>query len=109
MNALEREAATIFKERLQILCPGQVASVRVYGSRARGDARAESDLDVLVLTSGPDGPVRRLASEAVFEAYRVLDYPFPISPQVMTQDHFDELLRRERLFARSVLEEGVLI
>lgn len=107
LDYMVQQAAERLKARLVQLYPADLDEVRVYGSRARGDAHEESDLDVLILTRGD---VNRIDSE-VFRATRLvleeLGYPFPISPLVMSRAHFDELLRRERLFAQTVLKEGV--
>jgi predicted nucleotidyltransferase len=41
-----------FKQRAEAALQGCVVRVMLYGSRARGDARAASDWDVAVLLSG---------------------------------------------------------
>jgi len=44
-----------FKRRAEAALPGRVARVVLFGSRARGDQRADSDWDVAVfLTGGAD-------------------------------------------------------
>lgn len=108
-ETLALRAARLFKTRLQELYPEAALEVRLYGSRARGDAHEESDLDLLVLIPDNEQSVRRLAAEAVFRVYAELDYPFVISPQVMSHDHFAELLRRERLYAQEVVRDGIPI
>jgi len=104
-----QQAAERLKARLMQACPADLDEVRVYGSRARGDAHEESDLDVLILTRGDASEIEAEVFRAARCVLEELGYPFPISPQVMTRAHFDELLRRERLFARTVLEEGVAV
>ena len=77
----------------------EVESAVLYGSCARGTAREDSDIDMLVLVSG-----RRVASlrEAIHDLESAFDVN--VSPIVLRADEIDRL---DRQFLDSVLREGV--
>ncbi len=78
--------------------PG-VQSAVLYGSCARGTAREDSDIDVLLLVSG--GRIDRLR-EAIHDIESGFDVN--VSPLVLPADEVDRL---DRQFMDSVLREGV--
>ena len=76
-----------------------VRSAVLYGSCARGTAREDSDIDVLVLVS--EGRVDRLR-EAIHDIESAFDVN--VSPLVLRVDEIDRL---DRQFLDSVSREGV--
>ena len=57
-----------FKREVEKALPGQVTEMRLFGSRARGDATEDSDYDVAVfLRDASDrSPVRTILSDAAY-------------------------------------------
>jgi predicted nucleotidyltransferase len=84
------------------------AEVILYGSRARGDARDDSDYDILVLTDGP-------ANMAIEE--KLVGCLFPIeleSEQVLTvivynRQQWDTSLYRAMPLHKNIDREGVVL
>lgn len=90
----ERIAAVIQAER-----------VVLFGSHARGDARADSDVDLLIVarTALPRHQRSR-------QLYRMFDpYPFPMDLIVYTPEEVELGLRSELSFVASALREGKVL
>ncbi|MBI3924871.1 MAG: nucleotidyltransferase domain-containing protein, partial [Armatimonadetes bacterium] len=54
LGSVARAAALRMRAEIERACPGRLRELRVFGSRARGDAGVESDLDLLVLVDRED-------------------------------------------------------
>jgi predicted nucleotidyltransferase len=52
MSAVDLSLLQEFKQRAEAVFPGRIVLVMLYGSRARGDARLDSDWDVAVFLQG---------------------------------------------------------
>ena len=61
MNSIA-EIAREFGRRVRELAGARLLEVRVFGSRARGDARPGSDLDLWVLTDREDRELARFST-----------------------------------------------
>lgn len=101
-----RDVARKFAAVVRSHFGARLKAVRLYGSAARGDWSAESDIDVLVLldrVESEDGDW--MISRAV--QFGVLDSGFMLQPLFMSETDFNELTARERLFAREVRQDGI--
>lgn len=76
----------------------------LFGSRARGDAKPDSDYDLLVVTPLPDGARNR--SVALRMALLDLDATFDIV--VMTPTEFEALCSSPGYWQRAVVREAVV-
>jgi predicted nucleotidyltransferase len=101
----EMEAIEAFMQRLLAACGQDVIDVRLFGSKARGQARPDSDLDLLVLVDRSDYALKHdilwLAAE-ISLAYDVL-----LSPRVIPYAAWHEMAQGETLFYRTVHAESI--
>jgi len=104
---LERQAALEFARLLLERLPQRVLDVRVFGSRARGEAGPDSDLDILVLLDDAPLNVQNSISDMGCDLLLSMDLPFCIAPRVMAQEQYERLRMMERLFPAEIERDGI--
>ncbi|MGK7955362.1 MAG: nucleotidyltransferase family protein [Crocosphaera sp.] len=105
MENLDRQIVADFRHRLEEIT--LVLDVRIFGSRARGDAQIDSDLDVFVKVAQLDRSLR----EKIYDlAWKIgFKYERVISTFVVTEKKIkDGAVGANPLLSR-VMEEGIVI
>jgi len=106
MNATEKATLDRFKELVQQRLP--LHKMVLFGSRARGDANPESDVDVLVILSGPaDSAERDSVSECAWEAG--FEQGIVVVPVTVSRSEWEDGPLSSSLLAIAVEREGVLV
>lgn len=77
--------------------------VILFGSRAKGSEKADSDIDVCIVAETQNK--RRLASEL----QTVIESDIPIDIIVYTPDEWNECIKDETSFASKILAEGRIL
>ena len=114
LSHAEQETLTAYRNLLLDQIPDRLRELILYGSRARGDAAADSDLDVAVILTGrdqllADGLRPAPFSDPVWQAIVnaacdvSLSYSIYISPVVLTEDRLTE----RSAFIQSIRAEGI--
>lgn len=106
---IELEFARRFRNQAEDEFPGMISEVRIFGSRARGDARLDSDLDLFVKTTGEDRARRNRLCDIAWDIAYAMELPYPVVAHVMSDERFDRLLGLERRLARDIMSEGIAV
>ena len=105
LDADERRALNDFTGNLHRRLPRSVMHVELFGSKARGDSHADSDIDVLVVLSEAPSPAVDSVYDLVMDV--LLETGVYLSVLVYDQQEFSALVARRTPFMKNVSEEGV--
>ena len=98
LNKLQSEFLRILDEKLD--------TILLFGSQARGDARVDSDIDVLVIINGEFNYGDLIKRTSSIVSNLSLEYDVAISRAFMSKDHFEH---DQNPFLLNVRREGVRI
>lgn len=101
----EKERKIVERFKYLVSQKVKIHEVRVFGSRARGDATEESDLDVLIVVDWLDHTIERYISDCAWEAGFSED--IVIMPVAISLDTLRNTPIRESIFIKNVYREGV--
>jgi predicted nucleotidyltransferase len=105
LSSDEQRALDSFVRQLLAEFESKVKDVRLFGSKARGDAGPESDVDVLVLVHDPAYSIKR--SILWMAAESSLEHGVLLSPRVIPPAAWDEMEKADTLFFRAIRTESI--
>jgi predicted nucleotidyltransferase len=104
----DREHRAVVELRRGLARDFGLVKLVLYGSKARGDSHAESDIDLIaVMAHRPDWKTKR---EIYDRCYRLgLQYDVVIQPVILAESDFDSPRFRVTPLLRNVAAEGVAV
>lgn len=105
LNEKEQRALRKFRMALEEALTDNLLEMKLFGSKARGDARKDSDIDVLVIISSGDwrmcDVVYGIATDILLET------EVCISPKVISRKEYNRLYNSGNPFIKNVIREGL--
>jgi predicted nucleotidyltransferase len=107
LSPVDNRALSDFIRRVRAALGDNVVELRLFGSKARGDAGPDADLDVLVVvgTNQNRWPAAKTVSNIAFDVN--LEHEVFISPIVLTATMMADPRWMHSPFLQTVLAEGV--
>jgi predicted nucleotidyltransferase len=101
----DRRALEAFVEHVRQTYPNRVHVITLFGSKARGDSHAYSDIDVLLIVDKEDWRFRHAISGIAADvslAYNVL-----IGPRIISRERWARMRRYRFTFYKNVQADGI--
>ncbi len=108
LDRAERAVTDALARRLAAAYPEDLLEVRVFGSRARGDHREDSDLDVAVIVEKLR-PARTEVMDLAWAAGEETDYPHLVDTHLLSLSGFRHFQATNSLYYRSMRDDGITI
>jgi predicted nucleotidyltransferase len=105
MNLAENEKRALKELRKQLIANYLIIDIRLYGSKARGEGREDSDLDVMIEIPGYDRAVVGKIDDII---YRInLKHDVFISAVIFGRDELEEGPMSEAPIYKVIQKEGI--
>jgi len=85
----------------------KLIEIRLFGSRARGDSRPDSDMDVLIVLEDCDWRTRLAVFDACTDVG--LNHGIFIAPVLYLRSEFESSLTRATDFYQNVIRESLVV
>jgi predicted nucleotidyltransferase len=96
-----------FKEAVTDALGDELVELKLFGSKARGDAREDSDIDVLVITNSGNWRLRDVVYHIVTDI--LLEDDIIISPRIIGKEDYKRLYEKGYPFIKNVIRDGIAV
>jgi predicted nucleotidyltransferase len=96
-----------FKASVEHSLGKRLIELKIFGSKARGDDRPDSDIDVLVIVTDDDWRI----CDAVYDIATdiLLQTDISISPKVISKNQLELLQKEDAFFLRNISRDAIAV
>jgi predicted nucleotidyltransferase len=105
LTGIERQTAIAFVEKVRQQFDTELISAILFGSRARGEAEPDSDMDVLVVMSSADPTIRKEIRHLAVEVW--LEHGIYLSTRVWSEAHWHKLADLQTFLYQNICRDGI--
>jgi predicted nucleotidyltransferase len=105
LTVKERQAALAFVDKVCQQFGKQLTAVILFGSRDRGEAEPDSDMDILVVISDVDPEIQKTIHYLAADVW--LEYDIFLSTLVWSEAHRREVKNLYTLLYQNILRDGL--
>ena len=107
LSTKEKSALKHFKAGLKQTLGAQLIELKLFGSKARGDNRPDSDLDVLVIVATDDWHICDTVYDIATDI--LLQTDLCISPKIISKGKFNQLRKENTSFICNVSRDAITV
>ncbi len=102
-----KRAISAYVDRAVAKFGGQIASITLYGSQARGDAEPGSDIDLLIVLRQDSPTLRQALADLAWQVQ--YEYDVVISDIIRNSSQFTEMQENHFPLFRNIEREGIVL
>lgn len=106
LNKKEKKVITSFVEEIRTKLRNEILSIKLFGSKARGDFTKESDVDIFILVKKRRG-MRDKINDIASDYF--LNTNIPLSPMVCSLYEYKKNRKLGSFFFENIDKEGIIL
>ena len=107
LTVKEKSVLRQFKDSVEHLLGRQLIELKLFGSKARGDDRPDSDIDVLVIVTDDDWHICDSLYDIATDIFLQTD--IFISPKVISKSRFEQIQKEDTFFSRNISRDAIAV
>ena len=107
LNTKEKSALQQFKADLNQAIGNQLIELKLFGSKARGDDRPDSDIDLLVIVTTDDWRICDVVYGIATDI--LLQTDISISPKVISKNRLEQIQKEDTFFLRNISRVAITV